>query len=389
MFGFISKAIKSAGKGIGAGIHAAASGVGAVGKLAGKVPVVGGGLHGVFNLTVAGPFQIADGIAKGQRIDKVALGQLKNQVSAIKEVAPYAQMVVQVVPGVGQGLSGAIAGGLALAQGQPITKAISEAVKNALPGGPLAKAAFDVSSSIVAGKPIDQVALAALPLPPAQKKALETAVASAKAIAQGKSVSAAAFDAALKQLPADVQKAVSIGVAVGQGQNLQKIAQANVSVDGVANLGKLGASIANANPILKAGGQVLKGATSKQGFAIATGLMNSKGLQPIHVTAIRGKLNSDQKKGFDMALSAHIGLASGAVPKKGDAKAKFGYAVTHGMQGAPANNKTGMMKVIAADPTARAGAVVAVKQIQTKNSAWWRRILKLLHIPVADPSVAA
>lgn len=387
MFGFIGKAIKAAGKGIGSGIKGAASGVNAVGKLAGKVPVIGGGLKGVFTLTIAGPFNIADGIARGQRIDKVALNHLKTQVGAVKEVAPYAQMVIQIVPGVGQGLSGAIAASLALAQGQPISKAILEGLKGAIPGGPAAKAAFDVSSAVVSGKAIDQVALAALPLNDTQKKALSSALATAKAVASGQRVDHVVFDAAMKQLPAEVQKAVNIGVAVGQGQNLQKIAQANINVSAVGNLGKMGAAIANANPILKAGGQVLKDANSKQGFAIATGLMNEKGLKPIHITAIRAKLGPEQKKGFDMALSAHIGLANSKVPTKGDAKAKFGFVVAQGMQGAPQNNKTGMMKTIAADPAARAGAVVAVNQIVVKKGAWWRKILKMLGI-VNDPSIA-
>jgi hypothetical protein len=209
-FGWLKKAVKSA-----------TGGVASLGKQLGKVPIVGGGLKGAFTLTIGAPFSVAHAVASGQRIDKVALGHLKSQLGAINEVAPYAQTIVQVVPGVGQGVSGAIAGALALANGKNITTALKDAVKSSLPGGPAAKAAFDLAEAAVQGKPLDAIALAALPIPDAQKKLVAQGLATAKDLAHGKRLDAALLNTALAALPADVKKAVTVGMAVAHGQVLQ------------------------------------------------------------------------------------------------------------------------------------------------------------------------
>ena len=145
-FGWLKKAVKSA-----------TGGVASIGKQLGKVPIVGKGLKGTFALTIGAPFSVANAVASGQRIDKVALGHLTSQIGAIQDVAPYVQTVVSVVPGVGQGMSGAIAASLALASGKNITVALKEAVKNSLPGGPLAKAGFDLAEAAIQGKPLDAI----------------------------------------------------------------------------------------------------------------------------------------------------------------------------------------------------------------------------------------
>ncbi len=209
-FGWLKKAVKGA-----------TGAVGSVGKQLGKIPVVGKGVKGVFTLTIGAPFQVANAVASGQRIDKVALGTLTAHLGAIKDVAPYAQTIVSVVPGVGQGVSGAIAAGLAIANGKSITNALKEGVKNALPGGPLAKAAFDLGEAAIQGKPIDQLALAALPLSADQKKLVATGLNTAKDLAHGKRLDAALMNTALAALPPEARKAVTIGMALGHGQVLQ------------------------------------------------------------------------------------------------------------------------------------------------------------------------
>ncbi len=148
MFGFIGKAVHSA-------THALASATHAVGGALSHVPIVGGGLHGVFELTIGAPFEVADAVASGKRIDRVAFDHLKRTVADVKEIAPYVQTVISFVPGVGPGISGAIAGGLALASGAKITDAVMAAAKGALPGGALAQSAFDVGRSVVQGSHSD------------------------------------------------------------------------------------------------------------------------------------------------------------------------------------------------------------------------------------------
>ena len=184
------------------------------------IPVAGTLVKSVANL-VATPLNVASALAKGGRIDQAAMNGLKSALASVKDIAPYAQLVLSAVPGVGTGLSGAIGAGLALASGQNITDALIAGVRGALPGGPLAAAAFDVAHAAMQGKPITQIALNALPISPAQKQALVQGVQLARDLANGKNVAQSAIDAATHALPADLQKAVQIGAALAHAKNLQ------------------------------------------------------------------------------------------------------------------------------------------------------------------------
>jgi hypothetical protein len=185
-----------------------------------KIPVVGPLAKSVASL-VTMPLNVAEQLAAGGRIDRVAMNSLKSSLASVKQIAPYAQLVLSAVPGVGTGLSGAIGAGLALASGQNITDALTAGIRGALPGGPIAAAAFDVAHAAMQGKPIDQIALNALPIAPAAKQALTQGISVAKDLAAGKKVSQTLVDAATHALPADLQKAVQIGAAVAHAKNLQ------------------------------------------------------------------------------------------------------------------------------------------------------------------------
>jgi hypothetical protein len=224
MFGIFKKAAKGIAKGVKGAVKGTVKGVNSAGKAVtktvSKVPVIGPGLGAVTQLAFA-PVSLTTSIVSGERIDKAVLGHLKAQVKSVKAVAPYAQSVITLVPGVGTGVGAALSAGLALADGQPINAALVAGVKGALPGGAVARAAFDVSEAVVRGKPIDKVALAAIPLPPDQKKVLEQGLNVARDLAKGKPVDKAVFERAQKLLPADAQKALSIGIAIGEGQYKQ------------------------------------------------------------------------------------------------------------------------------------------------------------------------
>ena len=231
---FISGAVKSVGKAASGAVKAAGSvakgvahGVTSGANLLGKVPVVGAGLKGVTQLTIGAPFAVAEKVMSGQRLDRVALATIKEQVAAARGVAPYAQTVLSFVPGVGQGMAGVIGASMALASGQPITAALVEGVKGALPGGPLAKAAFSVGQSVMQGKPIDKLVIAALPISDQQKRMVEAGLRTAKALAHGERVDQALLNNALSALPSDVQKAMTIGMALGHGQVLQAVKTAS------------------------------------------------------------------------------------------------------------------------------------------------------------------
>lgn len=185
-----------------------------------KIPIIGSVAKAAANLVLL-PQIAAVQLLQGKRIDHVAIDSLKRTVQSAKTIAPYVQTVISVVPGVGQGISAGLGGALALAEGQSITQAVEAAVKGAIPGGPLAQAAFSIASGVMQGKPIDQIAVNALPISPGAKQLLTRGLSAAKDLAAGKRVDQVLLDQALQQLPPQLQKAVQIGTALGHAKNLQ------------------------------------------------------------------------------------------------------------------------------------------------------------------------
>ena len=106
MFGFVKKAFKA---------------VSDAPKVLKKIPVVGAPAAAVTSLTLA-PVKVANGVISGQRLDKIALGQLKDGVSAATTIAPYAQTVLSFVPGVGTTAAGLLAPRLLWPKGSPLRK---------------------------------------------------------------------------------------------------------------------------------------------------------------------------------------------------------------------------------------------------------------------------
>lgn len=381
---WFTKAIKSCGRAVGKATKVAVSPVLATGKLIKKIPVVGGPLSATYDLTINAPFKIAHNIADGKRLDRVAVGHFKEQLASAKTVAPYAQTVVSFVPGIGQGVSGAIGAGLALAEGRPINDALIAAVKGAIPGGAVAQAAFNVTASVAQGKPIDEIAINALPIGDGEKKAIKTAAAMAKDIAAGKRVDDTLYKNTLKVLPAQVAAGVQTAAAVVKGKNLQDAVVKNMGPAVLTTLAKEGAGVATKNPVFKAGQDLLKKQPSvKAGFNVGVAFATKK-VRPVDLVAVRKKLKGPQRKGFDMALAAQIGMVTRppAKPGKHSPASQFGYFMTHGMRQAAPKHKAAMMKEVAADPIARAGAVTAVKEVQWVDAPWWKKLLADLGIHV-------
>jgi hypothetical protein len=339
-----------------------------LGKQIGKVPVVGKGLHAVYDLGPAGLINTTAKIASGQNVSKSVMGHFKGQLNAAREVAPYVQTVVSVVPGVGQGVSGAIGAGVALSRGRPITQALMEGARGALPGGPVAAAAFDVAMAAAQGKPIDQVALSAIPLPPDQKKYVIQAAMAAKDIAQGKNVAKSVYERGQNLLPPEAQKAMQVGVAMASAKNIQDAMKKGAEKAGPALL-ELGTKAISKDPTFKAGLETLKSNPAvAAGFKQGAGIAKFK-FSPVELNTIRGKLPPDAMKGFDIAMAAHMGkLTSKKLPKKASEKAKFGFYATRGMKVAPPKNKAAMQETLAKDPVIRKGIVHANKVTETEKN---------------------
>lgn len=243
---FVENTVKTAGKEVGNVVKPIQNAVGDVSKEVGKIPVIGGLVQGVFDLTYMAsmwPAELAIAIViDGKRIDNAVLDTLKREVQSVKEVAPYAQMVIAIVPGIGPGVSAALSAGLALAEGQPIEEVLKAGLIGAIPGGPLVKAAVTMGvetiRQVASGQPIDLATLAqtaggvassALGLPVAAKNALMAGIATMGAVVKGVPLDKALTDGAIAALPVSQQikgamtDATAITLELAHGAKLDRV----------------------------------------------------------------------------------------------------------------------------------------------------------------------
>jgi hypothetical protein len=333
------------------------------------------------------------------------MAELNREVASFKEVGPYVQMVISFVPGIGQGISGAMGVALALANGQPIDKALIAGVESALPGGPLARMAFtivaNVADAAIQGKPINAGTLvnagvqgvleaANIHLPKGVVEAITTAISVGGDIIGGKKPEAALLAHANGFLAAGadlvpglddaghkaIKGALGIGFAVFQATALQTKAKTHLQQATVAAvLAKDGAHIASGNMTIAAAASIIPG--GGHGFQVGIGLM-AKQTGPFGIRTIRDSLTGDDRKAFDVAVSVHVAAVVTPIHKVDmmPASAQAGFLVTKGMQGAPATNKAVLMTAVAEKPEARAGAVVAIKIIANRRDTLVHRILR-------------
>lgn len=243
-----------------------------VAKATKSIPVLGD-VTRIVSKAASAPIDLASSIASGARIDRAVIGHLKAQLKTVKEAAPYAQMVISVVPGVGTGVSAAIAAGVALAEGRSIDEIGKAAIRGSIPGGPIAVAAYDTALRVAAGGNVAQ----------------------------------AAIESARAALPENVRQAFDVGLAVVTGENIQNaitnglVALAPEQVQQVLSAGER--AIASV-PGLKAVAQAAKNSHETYGMRLASGLLSQAGVNQKAVAALRDRLAPNQKAGFDAVLRA-------------------------------------------------------------------------------------
>ncbi len=214
---FVSNAVKTAGREVGHVTHSIQSAAGKIGKAVGKIPVVGGPIHAVFDATYHASFSMVNAtvaIGQGRRIDRALMDQVHIAVKDFKQAGPYAQMVIGMVPGVGQGVSAAMGAGLALANGQSIAEALKAGALGAVPGGVLVqscvRASVETIQHVAKGEKLSLANLAetaggaaagALGLPVAAKNALMAGIATTGSIVKGQPLDKALTDGAIHGLP--------------------------------------------------------------------------------------------------------------------------------------------------------------------------------------------
>lgn len=168
--------------------------------------------------------------ARGENIVKAAQKAAQAGIGDVRKSLQFAAMVAPFIPGIGTGVAAALGAANALASGQPITAALIEAARSALPGGAIAQVGFDTAMNLAKGKNVGEALLASarsrLPGGPAAQAAFDAAVA----LARGKRLQDAAFAAAGRILPPSpyAADALSFVRKVTSGQNIQRAALSTV-----------------------------------------------------------------------------------------------------------------------------------------------------------------
>jgi hypothetical protein len=288
----------------------------------------------------------------------------------------------------------------ALAKGKRVDKALLENGLNALPIDSLnlppeatnaLHAVVGFGQKVAAGEPIEHAALEsaikALPiqhLPPLAQSAIQHIGEISKDIVEGKKAAQVIADAGMSivkdknLMSKDLFNGLMTGCALGHGSGLQEVMGKAIDAGNmVANVAKTAVKTIKASPIADAAVKALAPAL-KQGALVGIGLMTHQGVGIASMGMIRNKLTGDQRKGFDIGVSLHVGLVT--MPKAPDhippAKAA-GTVITTGMLGATDGQVTGMMATLALHPEMKAGAAVALANIATAKEGFWAWLLRI------------
>jgi hypothetical protein len=369
---FLKDVVHAAGKGVAGVFHVAALPGELVVKGAQKIPVVGKPIGSVFHFANA-PLSLAEHIASGDRLDRAVIANIKGQVKDVRATAPYAQMVISFVPGIGTLASGAIGAGLALAAGQPITGVLMAGVEGMIPGGTIGKSLFTVSKDMIEKKKLTDIEVDVLPLNSLEKASIKATLNLAMKQSQGKTVTHAEAVAAQAGLSPANRSAMAVALAMGQAQQTQQDMLANVTNDTLTALQQQGQSSITVHPTVKAGEALLKTADEKRGFEIGTGLMLYE-LYPMHVSAVQGKLKNDgERHGFDLALAGHVGGVNEGKTQFSNPQSQFAYRATLGARNAGVEFKGRIVKTSTANVHATVGTLEAAKQVAVGKEHWWVR----------------
>jgi hypothetical protein len=303
-----------------------------VGHAINKIPVLGTVIHATLKLD---PIMVIGGLASrvahGERLDKAFLATGKEQLKAVRDIAPYVKTVVSFVPGVGTGVAAAIAAGTAIAEGRTITDAVKESVLAAVPGGDLAQMAARAAAKIADGGSLTTATLDAVKsqLPSGALEAVDVL----QRVAKGQNVAVATVNALKTRLPAEAQHGIDLALEAAKGGNLKTAvlhavranlppaaqkgldigtaiaAAANIQSNTVKALAKpaaqaplaaMGAKLLAASPTLARHAPTAP--EPKKGFTIAAGALGHSAVNAHSLLALRNALPKAQQPGFDHAV---------------------------------------------------------------------------------------
>lgn len=187
---------------------------------------------------------------RGENLLRAVQVAAKSGIENMQERMRFAAMVAPFVPGVGSGVAAALGAASALAGGEPITKALMQAARSAVPGGAIAQAAFDLGLNMASGKSLGQAALATARKQIPGGLVAQAAFDAALALSQGKKIQDAAFAAAGKVLPKSpfAADALSFTRRIAAGEDIRKAALSSAGNALVKRLERGGIALLAAAP---------------------------------------------------------------------------------------------------------------------------------------------
>lgn len=385
---FVGNVVKTAGHAVGTVVHSIQNAAGEVGKVIAKIPIVGGVISAVFDFayqSTMGVVNLAVAIViEGKRVDQAILNTLKKQLQAFKQVAPYAQMVISVIPGIGQGVSAALSAGLALAEGQSIGDAVKAGLIGALPGGPLVKAAatmgLETIQHVARGERVDLATLAqtaggiassALGLPIVAKNALLAGISTVGAIVKGQPLDKAVTDGAIKGLPISEQvksamtDATAITLDLAHGQALDRVL--------LSRIDKVASMLPATNPLadsIKTGIAATKKLTSGQKVEDVMFAAMQSGIGDSLVSMGASKLPPDAQKAIKSGVALGTGAATQVKSAEQLTRNVAGKLTESGIQQAKANPMFGEARKLATSKGGSRGFDYALGMVQHLGSVF-------------------
>lgn len=335
------------GHAVGAVTHAVtkpvSQGVSLVGKVEGHIPLIGKPLKAVTDMAVGAPLHTIDAVAKGARIDHAVINHFREQLHDVKDVAPYAQIVVSQIPLIGPSASAAVSAGLSLANGRNITEAVSGAIRDNIPGA--ARVYYDQAQAAVSAAGNDLKA----PL-----------------------------DTALSKLKDDnARSAFRIGAAVATAKRVQGLA-GKVGAASARGLESDGQKIAAADPVLSAGASAMQSAAVKAGYYIGLSANSHKGPSFLR-KGIYMSLSPEQKTGYTIAAAALVGKEEYYPPASlTSPREKFGFYAACGLSHSSEAQAKAGLTLLSHDTSMLLGIHASASKMTHKG--WWHKLLVSLGV---------
>jgi len=312
------------------------------------------------------------------------LKEAANTCGDIAKIAgPIIAIAVNIIPGIGQAACVAIMAGVSAATA---TAAAAQAIINkdpkalddvasaaasTIPGGddPSVQAAIQLGSdAVTSGVSGQTIASTVLQNVPSNLQPQLNNVG--QLLAAGNSVDSPQVNAVLSKLPQNIQSGVKLGTLTGNSAVINSSTTITPAV--TRALQHLGSVYESANPAAAHARTLVP--NGNYGFDIGLGCTLNH-ISAANLNTIRQSLSSADQNGFDSALSLHIGASTSPPPDNTNAMQAAGHMITTGMKSAPEANRVAMMKNLAVNPHARAGATLAIKQIASSREGFFANII--------------